>query len=126
MSAMRTARFVGLVLLAVTPLLAADDKKAAKKVRPPAIAVALTAEQKTALQAVDVRLAGVDALVARIDDPAYRAREARTVADLRRRRSELERNFDPMSYESLMHTVISRYQIVALWLTPPREPAPRP
>jgi hypothetical protein len=29
-----------------------------------------------------------------------------------------------MTYETLMHSVISRYQVIALWLTPPRELPP--
>lgn len=26
-----------------------------------------------------------------------------------------------MTYETLMHSVIGRYQVIALWLTPPRD-----
>jgi hypothetical protein len=97
------------------------DKPAAKA---PPVAIPLTAEQKSALRAVDVRLAGVEALLAKVDDPVYRAKEAKAVADMKKRRAGLEKNFDPMTYETLMHSVISRYQVIALWLTPPRELPP--
>lgn len=64
------------------------------------------------------------ALLAKVDDPTYRAKEASAVADMKKRRAGLEKNFDPMTYESLMHSVISRYQVIAPWLTPPRLPGP--
>lgn len=94
------------------------DKPAAKA---PPVAIPLTAEQKAALRAVDVRIGGVEALLAKVDDPVYRAKEVKAVADMKKRRAGLEKNFDPMTYETLMHSVISRYQVIALWLTPPRE-----
>jgi len=97
------------------------DKPAAKA---PPVAIPLTAEQRAALRAVDVRLAGVETLLAKVDDPVYRAKEAKAVADMKKRRAGLEKNFDPMTYETLMHSVISRYQVIALWLTPPRELSP--
>ena len=96
----------------------AADKPAAK---PPPVALPLTDEQQAALRAVDVRIKGVEALIEKIDDPAYRAKETRAVADMKKRRLGLEKNFDPMTYETLMHSVIGRYQLIALWLTPPRE-----
>lgn len=113
-----------LAWVAAAPAIAQDyttDKPASKA---PPVAIPLTDEQKAALRAVDVRIKGVETLIARIDDPAYRAREARAVADMKKRRAGLEKNFDPMTYESLMHSVISRYQVIALWLTPPRESVP--
>jgi hypothetical protein len=79
----------------------------------------LTSEQKTALSAVDVRLAGVEALAAKIDDPGYRAEVARQIEDLKKRRLAIEKSFDSGLYEALMHSVISRYQVLALWLKPP-------
>src|SRR5580658_7078113 len=82
----------------------------------------LTPEQKAALAALDVRLAGVEALAAKIDDPDYKAEVARQIEDLKKRRLAIEKNFDPGLYEVLMHSVISRYQVIALWL----EPAPLP
>lgn len=97
------------------------DKPAAKA---PPVAIPLTEEQKSALRAVDVRLAGVEALLAKVDDPVYRAKEEKAVADMKKRRAGLEKNFDPMTYETLMHSVISRYQVIALWLTPPRDKPP--
>jgi hypothetical protein len=84
----------------------------------------LTAEQKAALAALDVRLAGVEALAAKIDDPNYKAEVARQIEDLKKRRLAIEKNFDPGLYEMLMHSVISRYQIIALWLKPAPLPAP--
>jgi hypothetical protein len=101
----------------------ATEKPAAKA---PPVVRPLTDEQKAALRAVDVRLAGLESLLAKVDDPTYRAREARAVADMKKRRAALEKNFDPMTYDSLMHSVISRYQVIALWLTPPRLPGPAP
>jgi len=97
------------------------DKPAAKA---PPVAIPLTDEQKLALHAVDVRIAGVEALLVKVEDPVYRAKEAKAVADLKKRRTGLEKNFDPMTYETLMHSVISRYQVIALWLAPPRLPGP--
>jgi len=113
-----------LAWVAAVPAIAQDyttDKPSSKA---PPVAIPLTDEQKAALRAVDVRIKGVETLIAKIDDPAYRAREARAVADMKKRRTGLEKNFDPMTYESLMHSVISRYQVIALWLTPPRESVP--
>lgn len=97
------------------------DKPASKA---PPVAIPLTDEQKAALRAVDVRIKGVEALIEKIDDPVYRAKEAKAVDDMKKRRAGLEKNFDPMTYETLMHSVISRYQVIALWLTPPRESVP--
>ena len=79
----------------------------------------LTPEQLTALAAVDVRLASVEALAAKIEDTDYRATVARQIESLKDRRLALEKNFDPALQESLMHSVISRYQVIALWLKPP-------
>ena len=44
----------------------------------------LTPEQKTALAAVDARLAGVEAIAAKIDDPDYKAEVARQIEDLKK------------------------------------------
>src|SRR5688572_15118683 len=84
----------------------------------------LTPEQKTALAGVDVRLAGVDALAAKIDNPDYKAEVVRQIEDLKKRRLTLEKNFDQGLYEALMHSVISRYQVTALWLKAPPLPSP--
>jgi hypothetical protein len=86
----------------------------------------LTPEQKAALRAIDVRLAGAEALAAKIDDPEYKAEVAKQIEDLKRRRLAIEKNFDPGLYEALMHSVISRYQVIALWLKPPPLPPPPP
>jgi hypothetical protein len=71
-------------------------------------------------------LAGVEALAAKIDDPDYKAEVARQIDDLKKRRLAIEKNFDPGLYEVLMHSVISRYQVIALWLKPAPLPAPAP
>jgi hypothetical protein len=60
----------------------------------------------------------------RIDDAAYKASVNSSIVDLKKRRAALEKKFDPASYETLMHNVIGRYQVIALWLTPPRTPPP--
>ena len=117
---------VGLLLVFAlsSAALPGQDYTTDKPPAAPTITIPLTPEQKAALQAVDVRIAGVEALVAKVDDAAYRENCAAAVRDLKKRRAGLEKNFDPALYESLMHSVISRYQVIALWLTPPRV-APR-
>ena len=97
------------------------DKSAAKA---SPVELPLTDDQKAALRAVDVRIGGIEALLGKVDDLVYRAKEAKAVADMKKRRAGLEKNFDPMTYETLMHSVISRYQVIALWLTPPRDKPP--
>ena len=122
---MRNTNLVALLL----PLIAigfTTAEPAARKIladEPQAAAAnTLTPEQKTALAAVDVRLAGVEVLAAKIDDSDYKADVARQIDDLKKRRLALEKNFDPGLYETLMHSVISRYQVIALWLKPPPLP----
>ncbi len=84
----------------------------------------LTAEQKSALAAVDVRLAAVEAIAAKIDDPGYQSEVARQIEDLKKTRLAVEKDFDQGRYEALMHSVISRYQVIALWLKSPALPPP--
>src|SRR5262249_19164523 len=85
---------------------------------------ALTPEQKAALAAVDVRLDGVQTLAAKIDDVDYKTDVARQIDDLKKRWLPFEKNFDQARYEALMPSVISRYQVIALWLKAPPLPAP--
>ena len=73
----------------------------------------MSPEQKAALAAVDVRLAGVEALAAKIDDPKYKAEVARQIGDLKKRRLAIEKNFDPGLYEVLMHD----YEVCTVWAT---------
>lgn len=84
----------------------------------------LTPEQKMALAAVDVRLAAVESLAATIEDADYKADVGRQIDELKKRRLALEKSFDPALYETLMHAVISRYQVTALWLKSPPPPEP--
>ena len=91
----------------------------------PEVAIPLTPEEKGSLHAIEVRIAGVEAQLPRIDDPAYKARVESDLRDFRRRLAVLQKKYDPASYEALMHSVIGRYQVNALWLAPPRVPAPR-
>ena len=84
----------------------------------------LTSEQKQALAAVDVRLAAVETLAAKIEDPNYKAEVARQIEDLKKNRLAIEKSFDQGRYEVLMHSVISRYQVIALWLKAPLLPLP--
>src|SRR5262245_23855487 len=84
----------------------------------------LTTEQKGALAAVDARLAGVEAIAAKIDDPDYKAEVLRQIDELKKTRLAIEKNFDQGRYEALMHSVISRYQVIALWLKAPAVPPP--
>jgi hypothetical protein len=90
----------------------------------PEVAVPLTAEQREALRALEVRIAGVEALVPKIDDAKYKAATVAAIADFRKRAAAQARNFDQGLYEALMHAVISRYQVVSLFLTPARIPDP--
>jgi hypothetical protein len=115
--------FLAFAMVIFTPLLAQDygNKKPPTE---PAVSIPLTAEQKTALDAIDIRIGGVESLAAKIDDEKFKASTAATIADLKRRRATLAKKFDQMTYEALMHLVIGRYQVVALWLTPPRVPEP--
>jgi hypothetical protein len=86
----------------------------------------LTPEQKAALAVIDARLAGVESLAGKIDDPGYKAEVARQIEDLQKSRRALAKDFDPGRYETLMHSVISRYQTIGLWLKEPALPAPAP
>jgi hypothetical protein len=102
------------------PCLHAQDYGNDKPPPIPEVAVPLTPEEKTLLAAVDVRLAAVERIAEKVDDPAYKSSVNAAIADLKKRRAALEKKFDPASYETLMHNVIGRYQVIALWLTPPR------
>lgn len=113
-----------MVVILAAAMARAQDYGNDKPPPAPEVSVPLTDEQKRALHAIDVRLAGVEALAQKIDDAAYRKTTESAIADLKRRRKALEKNFDAGLHESLMHSVISRYQIIALWLTPPRLPPP--
>lgn len=88
------------------------------------VASNLTPEQKTALAAVDARMVGLEAIVAKVDDADYKADCLAAVADLKKRRLDMDKEFDQGLYEILMHSLISRYQVVALWLKPPALPPP--
>ena len=127
-SGRRTARravpALALAVLLLTCTALAQDYGNDKPPPEPKVSVPPTDEQKTALRAIDVRLAGVEQIAAKIDDPSYKATTDSAIADLKRRRKSLEKNFEPALSESLMHSVISRYQIIALWLTPARLPPP--
>src|SRR5262245_29327041 len=124
---MRNASPILLLVLAIG-LLAAES--AASRIlsdeREAVAGNSLTPEQHLALTAVDVRLAGVETLAAKIDDPAYKAEVARQIDELKKTRQAIENNFDQGRYEALMHSVISRYQVIALWLKAPPLPAPGP
>jgi hypothetical protein len=100
------------------------ERKALADERAAATNSALSPEQKAALAAIDIRLAGVETIAAKIDDPRYKAEVARQIDDLKNTRLGLEKNFDAGRYEALMHSVISRYQVIALWLKAPALPPP--
>ncbi len=109
-------------------LVAAEPEKKSEKVTKAeveaVVATPLTDEQKNALTAIDARIVGLEAIVAKVDDADYKDDCQKAVADLKKRRKALETTYDQGLSEALMHSVISRYQVVALWLTPPRLPAP--
>ena len=92
-----------LALAAAVPAGAQDTATDKPATKAPPVAIPLTDEQKAALRAVDVRIAGVEALLAKVDDLVYRAKEAKAVADMKKRRAGLEKNYDPMTYETLMN-----------------------
>ena len=108
-----------LALLCAAPAFSAQNP-------PPAAAgpVPLTSEQKAAVDALDIRLAGVETLVQKVTDAKYRAELDRAIKDFQERRDAMARNFDQGLYDNLMHAIISRYQTVALWLKPPLVPPP--
>jgi N-acyl-D-amino-acid deacylase len=66
----------------------------------------------------------VEKIAASIDDASYQAEVARQIDELKKSRLAIEKDFDQARYEALMHSVISRYQVVALWLKSPPLPAP--
>ena len=119
-----TSLAIYFALAFVAPALVAQDYANDKPQKTSEVSIPLTPEQVTALQAVDIRVAGIEGLAAKIDDVAYKANTDAAIAHLKKRRKALEKNFDAGLYEALMHSVISRYQLVALWLTPPRLPTP--
>jgi len=110
------------LLVFTAPMLPGQDYATEKPPPVSEVVIPLTSEEQTALAAVDVRIAGVEAIAAKIEDPAYKASTLASIVDLKRRRASLGKKFDPGLYETLMHSVISRYQIVALWLKPPLLP----
>ena len=107
-----------------TPLGAQDYLANKPPPSAPTLEIPLTPQEKAQLVAVDIRLAAVEALVSKIDDPAFKSSSVSAIADIKKRRAALEKKFDPAGYEALMHLVIGRYQVIALWLKPPRIPGP--
>ena len=107
-----------------TPLGAQDYLASKPPPSAPTLEVPLTPQEKAQLAAIDIRLAAVETLVSKIDDPAFKGSSVSAIADIKKRRAALEKKFDPAGYETLMHLVIGRYQVVALWLKPPRLPEP--
>ena len=99
----------------------AFEKSAAPKAT---VTIPLTPEEKALLANLDVRIGAVEALMEKIDEPAFKKSVVSALADIKKRRAALEKKFDPASYETLMHLVIGRYQVISLWLKPPRVPAP--
>jgi hypothetical protein len=108
----------------LTPLGAQDSVDGKRPPPAPSAEIPLTPGEKAQLASVDIRLAAVEALVAKIDDPNFRSSTVSALADLKKRRAALGKKFDSAGFETLMHQVIGRYQVVALWLQPPRIPAP--
>jgi len=117
-------RSATLALVLALPV-AAQDYGNNKLPKMPDVAIPLTPAEKASLHAVEVRIAGVEAQLPRIDDPVYKARVESDVRDFKRRLAVLQKKYDPASAEALMHSVISRYQVTALWLAPPRVAAPQ-
>ena len=118
---------LALPLLAIG-LGAAEPAEKAGKVSSAALdavaGAALTPELKTALAAADARMAGLAALLTKVDDPDYKETVDTQFEGLKTRRVALDKNFDQGLYDILMHSIIGQYQVVSLWLKPPALPAP--
>src|SRR5688572_8641944 len=103
---MRNTNLVFLLIWLFTIVLTAAEPAVSKVFADELEAVtgnALTPEQRTALAAVDARLAGVEAIAAKIDDLDYKAEVARQIEDMKKSRLAIEKNFDQSRYEALMH-----------------------
>ncbi|MGH7944424.1 MAG: hypothetical protein ACREH8_02120 [Opitutaceae bacterium] len=85
----------------------------------------LSAEQKAAVDSLDVMLAGFDALFAKITDVDLKAATKLFLDGVKERRDALRKNFDQNFYNDLRLDIYHEYQRTALWLQPLRTP-PRP
>src|SRR5262249_26749458 len=73
----------GIVLSLASPILHAQDYGNNKPPPEPTVAIPLTAEEKAALVAVDVRIGGLEALAAKIEDDSYRSNTLAAIADMK-------------------------------------------
>ena len=78
--------------------------------------VALTPVQKSAVDALDVMLAGYDALIAKITDSDYKASTVKLLDALKSRRDVVRRNFEQGFYNDLKLDIYHEYQRTAAWL----------
>jgi hypothetical protein len=106
--------------LGISSALHAEEKLPARQ----PIATALTAEQVAGFRVLDIRLAGLESVAAKIGDPDYRTSIEATIADFKKLRDKLKSNFEQAQFDTLNHNVNRHYQIVSLWLKPPRYRAP--
>src|SRR5262245_43686713 len=100
------------ILIAMAPLFAADDTRAAK------------AEQDGTLKALDAAIVRYEKLVDRIDDPKVGATARAFLANYRERRDALRRSYDATKHDELKFDINVESHRLAQWLAPPRTPPP--
>ena len=109
-----------IVLLFASSALSAETKSDAPAPKP----AALTAEQKTALEAADKVIARFDALLAKDDDAPHHAATKVLLDDYKQRAAALHQEFDQSRYDELRIDLNLEYQRLSRWMAPPNNPPP--
>jgi hypothetical protein len=81
-----------------------------------------SADQRAALDSLDLLLAGCDALLAKVTDVDHRAVTRVFLDSAKKRRDALAKAFEQDAYRDLRLDVNFEYQRLAVWLAPPRSP----
>ncbi len=115
------------VLAFATPLYSAENAStvSAAATAPASAPVARTAEQKTALDALDALdgvLARFEAMLNRDDDGKHKAAEQPVFDAFTKRRAPLGQTFDQGRYDELRVDLNLEYQRLASWLAAPTTP----
>lgn len=108
------------VLLFASAAFAAETKPDAPAPKP----AALTAEQKTALDAADKVIARFDALLAKDDDVPHRTATQKLLDDYKQRAAALHQEFDQSRYDELRIDLNLEYQRLSRWMATPINPPP--